>query len=234
MINKIQTNSALAVVVALASTLIGSSASANIVCFQGDIDTLLAQDSVICGDKLFNNFAFDALFNTPTEQVTIGNNQLAAEGPEFGNFIFQYQGALNITTAQMASFSYDVTINDPLIPEADRIENAQFDGVALGLDIDGLAAPIDAVKEVSYEGDGGTPLTVNDGEAKFFPVGVTKISVMDTLTFSAGSQLDSISNDFSQIQRSPNEPIPVPEPGTIIGLLALGGLGLATKGKKQK
>ena len=222
----------------VAPIAITPSASASQLCFTGDIDTLLDQGFVVCGDKLFNNFAFDPLFNTATETVTIENNELANPvNPGLGVFVFQYEDDLVVSTAQSASFSYDITINDPLVPVADRIEDAQFDGVSIGLDIVGLIGSIEAKKSVSFDGDGGIPIELGapiPPGVQFLPPGVTKVSVLDTLVFSANSELESISNDFTQIVRSGSTPTPVPEPGTIIGLLALGGLGLATKGKKQQ
>ncbi|REJ54264.1 MAG: PEP-CTERM sorting domain-containing protein [Microcystis wesenbergii TW10] len=59
--------------------------------------------------------------------------------------------------------------------------------------------------------------------------GLTTIKVIDT--FASGDQglslLQSSTNDFNQHNK-------VPEPGTILGLLAVGGLGLVSRFKKQK
>ena len=57
----------------------------------------------------------------------------------------------------------------------------------------------------------------------------TLLTVTNTLAANPGENLLSFQNSFHQVY-IPN----VPEPGTILGLLAVGGLGLVSRFKKQK
>ncbi len=57
----------------------------------------------------------------------------------------------------------------------------------------------------------------------------TLLTVTNTLAANPGENLLSLQNSFHQVY-IPN----VPEPGTILGLLAVGGLGLVSRFKKQK
>ncbi|NET75731.1 PEP-CTERM sorting domain-containing protein [Okeania sp. SIO1F9] len=52
------------------------------------------------------------------------------------------------------------------------------------------------------------------------------ISVMNTVSIPEGGTFDGFKNTFTQKRVTP-------EPGTILGLLAVGGLGLGLKRKKQ-
>jgi len=58
----------------------------------------------------------------------------------------------------------------------------------------------------------------------------TLLTVTNTLTANANEGLFDFQNSFHQQYNIPN----VPEPGTILGLLAVGGLGLVSRFKKQK
>jgi len=60
------------------------------------------------------------------------------------------------------------------------------------------------------------------------PGALTLLTVTNTLTPNTGAGLMSSSNKFTQAT------IQVPEPGTILGLLTVGGLGLVSRFKKQK
>ena len=62
----------------------------------------------------------------------------------------------------------------------------------------------------------------------FIPIApIKKLTVTNTLAANSGEELLSFQNSFHQS-------VPVPEPGTILGLLAVGGLGLVSRFKKQK
>jgi hypothetical protein len=77
-------------------------------------------------------------------------------------------------------------------------------------------------------------LTSTDGDpdpfSAFYPIpgGLRTLTVTDTLIPNTGGSLTSLSNKFTQ------EGTKVPEPGTILGLLAVGGLGLVSRFGKQK
>ena len=76
-------------------------------------------------------------------------------------------------------------------------------------------------------------LTSTDGNpdpfSAFYPIpgGLRTLTVTDTLIPNPGGSLTSLSNKFTQATQ-------VPEPGTILGLLAVGGLGLVSRFGKQK
>ncbi len=78
-------------------------------------------------------------------------------------------------------------------------------------------------------------LTSLNGSQDPFPTGFLDITptkalrITDTLnrTGTAGEGLSVLSNNFREAPH-------VPEPGTILGLLAVGGLGLVSRFKKQK
>jgi hypothetical protein len=76
-------------------------------------------------------------------------------------------------------------------------------------------------------------LTSTDGDpdpfSAFYPIpgGLRTLTVTDTLIPNQGGSLTSLSNKFTQATQ-------VPEPGTILGLLAVGGLGLVSRFGKQK
>ena len=55
--------------------------------------------------------------------------------------------------------------------------------------------------------------------------------ITDNIVATGESALESYDNAFNQVVIDPS--MDVPEPGTILGLLAVGGLGLGLKGKKQ-
>ncbi|NCS30710.1 MAG: PEP-CTERM sorting domain-containing protein [Microcystis aeruginosa F13-15] len=58
---------------------------------------------------------------------------------------------------------------------------------------------------------------------------IKKLTVTNTLAANPGEELLSFQNSFHQYQVQN-----VPEPGTVLGLLAVGGLGLVSRFKKQK
>jgi hypothetical protein len=76
-------------------------------------------------------------------------------------------------------------------------------------------------------------LTSTNGDpdpfSAFYPIpgGLRTLTVTDSLNPNSGGSLTSLSNKFTQGTK-------VPEPGTILGLLAVGGLGLVSRFGKQK
>jgi len=72
-------------------------------------------------------------------------------------------------------------------------------------------------------------LTSTNGSADplsgFYPIApIKKLTVTDTITNNPGEALFSLNNAYKQ----------TPEPGTILGLLAVGGLGMVSRLKRQK
>jgi hypothetical protein len=124
-----------------------------------------------------------------------------------------------------AALSYKITITDP---------NFHFAGIQLDSDvspdpwkIEKTVAEIPSLLLTSI--DGGS-----DPSGSFFDIqsgGYTSLTVTDTIMpgtpGASGSYLNFLSNKFTQGTK-------VPEPGTILGLLAVGGLGLVSRFGKQK
>jgi hypothetical protein len=134
---------------------------------------------------------------------------------------FQYNattlGSPNLNGTQNGSFTYTITFAHPV------------SGVAIDSDV---TANYGTVTK-TIPGILNPPLvSVNGSEDPL--VGFQTISPQLSLTVTdtisnpngPGEELSTISNNF-EIQK-------VPEPGTILGLLAVGGLGLVSRFKKQK
>lgn len=205
--------------VAAVASLAGSlfvvpSASAQTTCFEGSaVDLKNTNPTVLCGDKTFKNFALGgSLFN---DGVVIEE--------EGGTWTFFYLFD-PIVTAFPGSFSigYEVDITDPYF---------LFDGIGLTT----LAAPDPSVlvtKQIFDSNTNALIATLSNTEGfvvsstNILPLGLQQIKILDTISVSGQGQLAILANRFSQQS--------VPEPGTILGLLAVGGLGIVSKFRKQK
>ncbi|MDJ0579457.1 PEP-CTERM sorting domain-containing protein [Crocosphaera sp.] len=240
MINKIQTNSALAVVVALASTLIGSSAQAQT--FSGDFSGFILNQTTIedamgnpytavvldsgLAKLTFDNFNFDGDSETDfiEDEITIRYDLILDE------FIFEY-APLPTPVRANGKISYDIT--GTVLP----VPGGEFQTVVTATEVGSIVNGFDGVFEIDVDitTDVGGPYTLssNNGspDAEAIVPNANKLSVVNTLS-DGGDTISMLSNSY--IAANNFVPQSVPEPGTIIGLLALGGLGLATKGKKQK
>ncbi|MFO0279471.1 MAG: PEP-CTERM sorting domain-containing protein [bacterium] len=113
------------------------------------------------------------------------------------------------------SFTYTIEVTDP-----SKFLNA----VALDSDV---TATYNKVEKTFAE----IPLvlTSTNGSADplsgFYPIApIKKLTVTDTITNNPGEALFSLNNAYKQ----------TPEPGTILGLLAVGGLGMVSRLKRQK
>lgn len=114
------------------------------------------------------------------------------------------------------SFTYTIEVTDP---------NKAITAVALDSDV---TATYNKVEKTFAEIPGLT-LTSTNGSADplsgFYPIApIKKLTVTDTITANPGEGLFSLNNAYKQ----------TPEPGTILGLLAVGGLGMVSRFKKQK
>jgi len=126
------------------------------------------------------------------------------------------------------AFTYEISI-------LDAFPYNYFTGVQLDSDVN-VNSPLgygDITKEVIWTG-GSVLLTSTDGDpdpdGAFFPIAdhPRKLTVTDTLIPNTGGSLTSLSNKFTQDTKT------TPEPGTILGLLAVGGLGMVSRFNKQK
>jgi hypothetical protein len=112
-----------------------------------------------------------------------------------------------------------------------------FENVSFDTDVSGMAGTYTATKEIK-DLDGVSLLTLvsidgSEDTQSIESAMVRTIKVIDTygvVSDGGMSLLQSSTNDFTQVPHNSK----VPEPGTILGLLAVGGLGLVSRFNKQK
>jgi hypothetical protein len=190
-----------------------SSASAQVVlCYDGSASGLVGQ-TITCGDKIFQNFVFNGL---PQQENGV---EIVTNGAEW-DFFYDFTAPISDGTY---SISYDVDIIDPI---------QVFDLIELDSDT-GIQEGISITKTITDSNTDALLLELEsiDGERELgsiFEFNTKHISVLDEITIEDNAILESLSNGFTQ------RPHGVPEPGTILGLLAVGGLGLVSRFKKQK
>jgi len=172
--------------------------------------------SVTLGDKVFSDFSVVA-------DVAAGDNlKFLLNG---GVWTVQYRP--EGMGRDQGQLHYQVDITDPMM----YFENVSFD-----TDVSGMGGTYKATKEIkTLAGDSLLTLeSLNGSEdmGSLAPYMVQSIKVIDTygvISDGGASLLQSSTNDFTCLC-GPR----VPEPGTILGLLAVGGLGMVSRFKKQK
>jgi PEP-CTERM motif len=174
-------------------------------------------DSVILDDKIFQNFVFTNL-NIGLDQVVID-----FDGQDWS---FEYDPVEDLSDGTY-SIGYDVDITDP---------NQFFDLIQLDT-VTSVFPSVTVTKTITDSNDNDFigDLESLNGSSESIDISLFNtqhISVLDeivVLTTGGGSaELEFLSNDFTQDTHD------VPEPGTILGLLTVGGLGLVSRFKKQK
>jgi hypothetical protein len=174
-------------------------------------------DSVILGDKKFSNFSVGPL-------VAAGDNLSFILTS--GVWTVQYDPEDMGRDKGELHYQVDIDITGPTM---------YFDAVSFDTDVSGMGGTYTATKEIKdLDGVSLVTLTsVNGGVdmEDLKPFMVRSIKVIDTygvVSDGGMSLLQSSTNDFTQYGPK------VPEPGTILGLLAVGGLGMVSRFKKQK
>ena len=177
-------------------------------------------NSVILGDKLFYDFSVGG-------DVGVGDKLRFVLNEDVWTVNFTEETSFGVGNGTL---EYKVDISD-----ADLV----FDMVAFDTDISGPPGKENyfATKKVFTLDD--TPLTTltstsgSPDSDSILSFNANSIKVIDT--FATGdngkSLLRSSTNDFTQDLDPPSS---IPEPGTILGLLTVGGLGLVSHFKKQK
>lgn len=200
-------------------------------CFFGTAGALGVQGSVQCGDKLFDNFSIIPSSPVIVPDLTVSIGQTA--GGSF--FLTVTQPPLGVQGPFTRSLNYDITITDP---------NKAFNTVGFDTDVDQIADRVDAFKNVEIldvfpptpvldpDVEVGDTLTLESINGNPSPtesiLGATKIRISDVIDAEVTSTVFSVTNTYTQV-----EVRDVPEPSAMLGLAALGGLGLSLKRKKQ-
>jgi hypothetical protein len=222
-----------------ASLLLAPSAGAVGVTFVGDFDgvvcsqTTLALSRTDCGvqgleyhsvqldDKLFQNFDFAVPFLS-------ANVVIDFDGADWS---FEYDPEPDLGDGTY-TIGYDVDILDP---------NQFFDLIQLGT-ITSVFPTVTVTKTITDSNTGAflgelesideVPTngitTIDISRFNTRHISILDEIVVNTLVPGQSAELEALSNDFTQDTHD------VPEPGTILGLLAVGGAGLLSKLKKQK
>jgi Flp pilus assembly secretin CpaC len=162
------------------------------------------------GDKIVK-FVSGNIGADPDDKV-----MLAFVGDEY-DFVYDAMPGASPANPNSGSFTYTIEITKP---------GAYFTGVALDSDVTATYNNV-----TKFVAEPNITLISTNGSSdplsgfKPIPNHYTKLTVTDTITANPGEALFSLNNAFKQS---------VPEPGTILGLLAVGGLGLVSRFKKQK
>ncbi|WP_072925718.1 PEP-CTERM sorting domain-containing protein [Microcystis aeruginosa] len=134
------------------------------------------------------------------------------------HYYFRYDAMDGLADTNMSSgsFTYTIGVTDP---------NKSIVGVDLDSDVSSNYGTVTETFAETPE----TLVSVNGSAVPpsgFIPIAPKKLlTVTNTLAANPNEGLFSFQNSFRQS---------VPEPGTILGLLAVGGLGLVSRFKKQK
>ncbi|GCL54755.1 hypothetical protein NIES3806_20980 [Microcystis aeruginosa NIES-3806] len=180
-------------------------------------------DSVELGDQLFSDFSFGG-------DVGVGDTLRFILNQDVWTVNFREENSLGVANGTLEYNVKIVAISTPPLV---------FDTIRFDTDISGPGGSTNylATKEVFTLG--GTPLitlTSTNGSEAFGSIlsfNASPIKVVDTFTSgdNGKSLLQSSTNSFTQDLDPPSS---IPEPGTILGLLTVGGLGLVSRFKKQK
>jgi hypothetical protein len=199
----------LAIGVLAGAVLTATSASAMTKTWQ---DWTTSGNFLTAGDKKVTYVSQNGFGAEPLDEVT-----LMFMGDEYDFIYNAVTLAAPTPNTNSGSFTYTIEVTDP---------NKYITGVAIDSDV---TATYNKVEKTFAEIPTLT-LTSTDGSADplsgFYPIApIKKLTVTDTLTNNPGEALFTLSNGYKQS---------VPEPGTILGLLAVGGLGMVSRFKKQK
>jgi len=199
-------------------------------------------------EKLFRNWTFDSFTTNPTNLIPnpASNIQVSATGtfgPGFGSSTLSHtvlNNALSISTPNTTTttrtvdlnFGFEVTSvgNLPIVQQIDAITGASVSGPTTGT-LNSVT-----LNGATFSGNGSIPPSLpvtNEDNSPGLP-GVNTLLVSNRVsllarrtsaTVAGSANLTSFSQTFTQVA--------IPEPGTVAGILAVGGLGLAMK-RRQK
>ena len=180
-------------------------------------------DSVKLGDQLFSDFSFGG-------DVGVGDTLRFILNQDVWTVNFREENSLGVANGTLEYKVKIVAISTPPLV---------FDTIRFDTDISGPGGSTNYLATKQVFTLGGTPLitlTSTNGSEAFGSIlsfNASPIKVVDTFTSgdNGKSLLQSSTNSFTQDLDPPSS---IPEPGTILGLLAVGGLGMFSSFKKQK
>jgi len=204
------------------------------------IATGAAALGVLAGSVLTATSASAVNVLTWTDFITAGN--FLQNGDKTVTYVSDTFAAgaipdLSFVTLNMLGEEYTVTLMTTgmiTVPGAWTYEIKTlipFTGVQVDSDVTpgyGTVTTLLAEPNITLTSTNGWPDPTALGSFAPVPGALTLLTVTNTLTPNTGAGLMSSSNKFTQAT------IQVPEPGTILGLLTVGGLGLVSRFKKQK
>ncbi|GCL60726.1 PEP-CTERM sorting domain-containing protein [Microcystis aeruginosa] len=169
---------------------------------------------LIQGDKIVTFVSQNNFGAEPLDTVT-----LSSMGDEYDFIYSALPGAID-NNSNSGFFTYEIGVTDP---------NRPITGVGLDSTVTpGYGSVTETFAEIP-----NTLVSVNGSSVPatgFIPIAPkTLLTVTNTLNPSSGQALTGFQNSFHQAEIPP-----VPEPGTVLGLLTVGGLGLVSRFKKQK
>ncbi|WP_196219090.1 hypothetical protein, partial [Microcystis aeruginosa] len=172
-------------------------------------------DSVKLGDQLFSDFSFGG-------DVGVGDTLRFILNQDVWTVNFREENSLGVANGTLEYKVKIVAISTPPLV---------FDTIRFDTDISGPGGSTNYLATKQVFTLGGTPLitlTSTNGSEAFGSIlsfNASPIKVVDTFTSgdNGKSLLQSSTNSFTQDLDPPSS---IPEPGTILGLLAVGGLGM--------
>lgn len=190
-----------------------------------DINTVAqikAAGSCQISDKIFSDFTFsDTIPDT-------WNWSVSQEFPASGDFFVVRLSADNSIQTQNTTFSYSYTIEiDP-----DTGNGNQFKFVGLTQDAASIGQQVDSTKTFQYFDEDGNAVggdnvlsvsgTDTDNVNVALNPAIKKITVQDEIVSGANGSFNSLSNEFQQVKRTIETPVPASLALFGFGLVALG------------
>lgn len=180
-------------------------------------------DSVELGDQLFSDFSFGG-------DVGVGDTLRFILNQDVWTVNFREENSLGVANGTLEYTVKIVAVSTPPLV---------FDTIRFDTDISGPGGSTNylATKQVfTLDNKQLINLKSTNGSDDFGSIlsfNASPIKVVDTFTSgdNGKSLLQSSTNSFTQDLDPPSS---IPEPGTILGLLTVGGLGLVSSLKKQK
>jgi hypothetical protein len=193
--------------------------------------SVLTATSASAASLSWSDFVGGALLLEGDKQVTFKSTTFNAADIPANTFVSlietapaEYTVAIMVVGAMIeasGSFTYQIDILNPKF---------HFTGVQVDSDVSsgyGDVTTLFAEPSITLTSTNGWPDPSSPGSFNPVPGSLNLLTVTNTLIPNSGGGLMSSSNKFLQGTK-------VPEPGTILGLLTVGGLGLVSRFKKQK